>query len=227
MSSNVESSKTLAGIGAVLLFLSFIPLVGLIGLILVLIGLKGLSEHYKDDSIYRNAIRGLIFGIIGIVAVSIGVVAAIIGGIFSSLTFGAAGFVGGILTLILIIVVAFVFYVLMAMYFKRAFDSLADRSGEQLFHTAGMLLFIGAILTIFLVGFILIIIAWIIATIAFFSMKVTPTQQYSQQQYGYSSSPLPTASPTIQTSRFCPNCGAPQDVNATFCPHCGKQLPPA
>ncbi len=222
--SDVESSKTLAGIGSILLFLSFIPLVGLIGIIMILIGLKGLAEHYKDDSIYRNAIRGVLFGIIGIIAVSVGVVAAIVGGFFSVFTLGAAGIIGGILTLILILVVAFVFYLLMAMYFKRAFDSLAERSGEQLFHTAGTLLFIGAILTIVGIGLFLIFIAWIIATVGFFSMKVTPTQQYSQQPYGYSPPPPPTV---LQATRYCPNCGAPVDANATFCPHCGKQLSPA
>ena len=219
--SDVESSKTLAGIGAILLFLSFIPLVGLIGIIMILIGLKGLAEHYKDDSIYRNAIRGVLFGIIGIIAVSIGVIAAIVGGFFSVFTLGAAGIIGGILTLILILVVAFVFYLLMAMYFKRAFDSLAERSGEQLFHTAGTLLFIGAILTIVGIGLFLIFIAWIIATVAFFSMKVTPTQQYMKQPYGYI--PPPPAAST-QAKRFCPNCGAPDNANATFCSHCGKQL---
>ena len=84
MSSNVESSKTLAAIGAILLFLSFIPVVGIIGIILVLIGMKGLSEYYKDESIYRNALKGVIFGIIGIIAVSVGSILAFLGGMFST-----------------------------------------------------------------------------------------------------------------------------------------------
>ena len=91
---------------------------------------------------------------------------------------------GGLLTLALLLIFVFVFLLLMALYFKRAFDSLAERSGEQLFHNAGSLLFIGAILTIFfLIGLIPIFIGWIIATIAFFSLKTTPTQPYSQQPY--------------------------------------------
>ena len=102
---------------------------------------------------------------------------------------------------------------------RKSFNSLAQKSGEHMFETAGTLLFVGAILTIVLVGFLLIFIAWIMATIAFFSIKVP------QQSYGYA--PPPTATPTIQSTRFCPNCGAPVDANATFCPHCGKQLPPA
>ena len=138
---------------------------------MVLIGMKGLAEYYRDDSIYRNAIMGVIYGIIGVIAVSVGSVLGFFGGLFSVFTLGAAGIVGGILTVILIIVVAFVFYLLMAMHFKRAFDSLAQRSGEQTFNTSGTLLFWGAVLTIIGVGLILIFIAWIMATIAFFSIK--------------------------------------------------------
>jgi uncharacterized membrane protein len=225
MSSNVESSKTLAAIGAILLFLSFIPVVGIIGIILVLIGMKGLSEYYKDESIYRNALKGVIFGIIGIIAVSVGSILAFLGGMFSTFAFGAAGIIGGLLALILILVVAFIFYLLMAMNFRLAFDSLAERSGEQLFHTAGTLLFLGAILTIIAVGLILIFIAWIIATIAFFSMNVSSRQYGQQQPYGYSPPPPPTTAQPAQTARFCPNCGAPVQLGAAFCPNCGKQLP--
>ncbi|MGE5533141.1 MAG: DUF996 domain-containing protein [Ignavibacteria bacterium] len=224
MSSNVDSSKALAAIGALLLFISFVPIVGIIGIILLLIGMKGLSEYYKDESIYRSALRGLIFGIIGIVAVSLFSVFAIVGGMFSVFTFGTAGIIGGILGVILILVVAFVFYLLMAINFRRAFDALAERSGEHLFHTAGTLLFVGAILTIVLVGLILVWIAWIIAAIAFFSMRVTPSQPSSQQQYGYIPPPPPTAAHAMQATRYCYNCNAPQDANATFCSHCGKQV---
>ena len=224
LSTNVESSKTLAGIGALLLFLSFIPIIGLIGIILLIIGLKGLSEHYKDESIYQHAIKGLIFGIIGIVAVSVLSILALVGGVFSIFTLGVTGVVGGILIFIAVLVIAFVFYLLMAMNFRRAFDTLAERSSENMFHTVGSLLFYGAVLTIIVVGFFLVWIAWIIAAIAFFSMKSTPTQSISQQQYGYiAPSPPPTAQPT-QGPKYCPNCGAQVDPNATFCPNCGKPL---
>jgi len=215
--SNAESSKNLAAIGAILLFLSFIPVVGIIGIILVLVGMKGLAEHYKDDSIYRNAIRGVIFGVIGIIAMSVGLVAVFFASMVSTVIVGPVGVIGGILSLILILVVAFVFYLFMAMYFKRSFDSLSERSGEQLFHTAGTLLLWGAVLTIIGIGLILIFLAWIIATIGFFSIKVPQSYSYVPPQ---------TAAPTMQVTRFCPNCGAPEDPNSTFCPHCGKQLPP-
>jgi uncharacterized membrane protein len=215
--SSVESSRTLAGIGAILLFLSAVPIVGIIGIIMVLIGMKGLAEHYKDDSIYRNALTGVLFGIIGLVALAVGVISAFFGGIFSGFVLGPVGIGFGLLTLVLVIVVVFVFFVLMAFYFRKAFSSLAERSGENLFHTSGSLLFWGAVLTIIGVGLILIFLAWIFATVAFFSIKV-PSQPYVY------SSPPPAALPT-QATRYCPNCGAPVEENAAFCPHCGNQLP--
>ena len=224
MSSNVESSKTLAAIGALLLFLSFIPIIGIIGIILLLIGMKGLSEYYKDESIYQHALKGLIFGIIGIIAVSVISILGFLGGaLFGVFTLGVSRSHWRNSVLVLALVIAFVFYLLMAMNFRRAFDILAERSGEHLFRTAGTLLFWGAILTIVFVGLILVWIAWIILAIAFFSMKVTPAQPYSQQPYGYTPPPPPTAQ-SVQATKFCPNCGAPVQIGATFCPNCGKPL---
>ena len=66
-STTFETSKLLAAIGSLLLFLSFIPYIGIVGLILLFIGIKGLAEHYRDDSIYQNTIKGLIFGFIAII----------------------------------------------------------------------------------------------------------------------------------------------------------------
>src|SRR5665647_263741 len=214
--SNVESNKNLAGIGSILLMF---PVLSIVGIILLYVGIKGLSEYYKDESIIRDAVRGFIFLIIAAIAIAVAFPLIIISGMFSAFTLGPLGIGFGLLALGLAIVLVFVFYVLAAMSLRKSFNSLAQKSGEHIFETAGTLLFVGAILTIVLVGFFLIFIAWIMATIAFFSIKVP------QQSYGYA--PPPTAAPTIQSTRFCPNCGAPVDQYATFCPHCGKQLPPA
>jgi len=214
--SNVESNKNLAGIGSILLMF---PVLSIVGIILLYVGIKGLSEYYKDESIIRDAVRGFIFLIIAAIAIAVAFPLIIISGMFSAFTLGPLGIGFGLLALGLAIVLVFVFYVLAAMSLRKSFNSLAQKSGEHIFETAGTLLFVGAILTIVLVGFFLIFIAWIMATIAFFSIKVP------QQSYGYA--PPPTMAQTIQATRYCPNCGAPVDQNATFCPHCGKQLPPA
>ncbi|MCW4000312.1 MAG: DUF996 domain-containing protein [Candidatus Bathyarchaeota archaeon] len=222
-SSNVETSKLLAAIGALLLFLSFVPVVGIVGLILLLIGMKGLSEYYHDDGIYRHAFKGLIFGIIGVIAVS--VMAFSIGGAFTAFSYSfysLAAVLGAIALFAVAVIVAFIFYVLMAMNFRRAFNALAERSGEGKFKTAGTLLFWGAILTIiFGIGLILVWIAWIFAALAFFSMNLGQARQPSQ----YAAPPPPPPAPSsAQSGGFCPNCGAPIQPGTTFCPNCGKPL---
>jgi hypothetical protein len=96
-----------------------------------------------------------------------------------------------------------------------------------MFETAGLLLFVGAILTIvFFIGLLIILVAWIIATIAFFSIKTGQTQQYAYTPPPPTSTAPPTI-PPMQPTRYCPNCGAPVAADATFCPHCGRQLAPA
>jgi len=73
-----ESSKTLGGVGALLLFIGFIPPVSgytfgilpLIGLILLLIGMKGLADYYREDGIFNNALYATIVGIVGVLALA-------------------------------------------------------------------------------------------------------------------------------------------------------------
>jgi uncharacterized membrane protein len=211
--SDLESSKNLAGIGSILLIF---PIVSIVGIILVLIGMKGLSEYYKEPSIYQNALWGGIFGIIALIAIAVAVPIVAISGLFSVF---ALGF--GLLALLLLLLIVFVFYLIAALYFRRAFNALAQKSGEHMFETAGLLLWVGAILTIvFFIGLALILVAWILATIAFFSLKVP-------SQLAYTS--VPSAAPptqATQATRYCPNCGVPVEPNTAFCPHCGKQLPP-
>lgn len=74
----LESSKTLGGVGAVLLLVGTIPfaepyvgVVALVGFILVLIALHGLAEIYKENGIFTNALYGFITAIVGVVAAGV------------------------------------------------------------------------------------------------------------------------------------------------------------
>ena len=76
----LESSKTLGGIGAILMFIGVLPyinyfgIVELIGAILILVALHGFARFYKDSGIFNNALYGIITGIVGVVlAVVIGI----------------------------------------------------------------------------------------------------------------------------------------------------------
>jgi uncharacterized membrane protein len=215
--SELESNKNLAGVGSILLALSFIPIIGIVGIILILIGMKGLAKHYQDDSIYHDALMGVIYYIIGLIASAVLVVAFFMGVVASPFTMGVS-FLAALGFLFIAAIVLFVFYLLGALQFRKAYNTLALKSGEHMFETAGTLLFIGAILTIIVVGILLVWIAWIIVAIAFFSMK-----QPVQQQYAYAAPPATSSQPT-QATRYCSYCGAPNEATAIYCRHCGKQL---
>ncbi len=226
--SSLESNKTLAMVGSILLIIgTFIPyggaVVDIIGIILFMMAIRGFSTYYQDPAMYQNAFTGIIYYIIAAIAAAVAVGSLALG--FASL------FLIGVSAVIFVValVIAFIFYVLAASRLRRTFNDLAQRTGEQSFHTAGTLLWWGAILTIvFGLGLILIFVAWIFAAIGFFSMKTPGQPQYGQPQYGYTTPPPPPPpTSSASTGRFCPNCGAQVDRNATFCPNCGKPLPPA
>jgi uncharacterized membrane protein len=210
MNVSLEYSKTLAGEGAILLLLSMVPyagwVLGIIGVVLLLRGMKELSNYYQDEEIYKNTLTGVKFYIIAIVAVGVAMAALMVGigsatgftfttGFEPTVTFGV-----GLITFFAGLIVAFIFYVLATMHLRRTFHTLAQKSGEGSFKTAGNLLWWGAILTIVLVGLILILIAWIYATIGFFTMKSPQQQPYNPQQNAYTPpSTQPEQGKAIQT----------------------------
>jgi uncharacterized membrane protein len=195
MNANFEYSKTLAGEGAILLLLSLVPTVGwvlgIVGVVLLLKSMREFSNYFEDESIYKNALTGLKYYVVAIVAAAVAIATVVLSiGVATAFTFNnftpsilfGAGIAG---TVIAGGVIAFVFYVLAASHLKRTFYTLAEKSGEGSLKTAGDLLWIGSILTIILVGLIVILVAWIFATIGFFSMKSRQYQQYTAQPNGY------------------------------------------
>ena len=198
MGTSFQYSKTLAMEGSILLILGLVPYVGwvlgIIGVILLLRGIKEFANYYQDNSIYQNALTGIKYYIIALIAAAVSVTAIVIGvGTATSFTFSSnfvftAGFAAGLVIFFVVLVVAFVFFLLASSHLKRTFDTLAQKSGEHSFATAGSLLRWGSILIIlFGLGFILIFIAWIFAVIGFFTIK--PTQQ---QPYSYTPPPAQT-----------------------------------
>lgn len=75
-----ETSKTLSGLGALLLFISAILflvlpsatlVVGIAGIIMLLIGLNGLAGYYRERGIFNNALLSAIIAVAGAVVVSV------------------------------------------------------------------------------------------------------------------------------------------------------------
>jgi uncharacterized membrane protein len=202
---SLESSKTLGGVGAILLA---IPFLNLVGIILVLIAMKGMTEYYNDDGIFSNALYGFIFGFVGVIALIAVIIMFAFGTVFSPAVAPLAGF--GLF--IVAVIVLYVFSLIAAIFYKSSLDRLSEKSGEHVFNTAGLILLIGAIIP--LIGEILKFIAWILAAVGFFSIR-QPTQ-------------LPISTPTVSSSsgkrQFCQYCGAQLQSDAAFCPKCGKKL---
>jgi uncharacterized membrane protein len=224
---NFESNKILGAVGALLtaigslvLFSGAVGIVGIVGLILVLISMRGLADDFKEYSIYRNALSGFILGFIGIV-ISIIVFASfsfLSGFIFQHPIVGAFGILLAIVAWLLM----FVFMLLSGIFYRHAFNTLAFKSSEGLLRTGGTLILIGSILTIIYVGFFLLFVGWILITAALFSLRppMQPTQTYTPPP------PSPSGSAPSGTVKYCPYCGAENQLEGPFCPHCGRRLNP-
>ena len=186
---SLESSKTLSGVGAILIAIGsftslsgFMGILSLIGIILVLIGMKGLADFYGEKGIFDNALYGFIFGIISVVVAIALFVTALLSGIGWSMDMMSEmgkhrATIGGLLLGWITFVV---FVIVEAIFYRKAFSLLSEKSGEKMFDTAGLILLIGAVLTIILIGTILTLIAWILAAVAFFSIKPPPTTEQPQ-----------------------------------------------
>jgi len=201
----LQSNKTLGGVGALLMVISscsgfvvggFSSVLGLVGLILVLIAVKGLSDHYKEPSIFNNSLYGVILSIVGgVVFVAALFVTAVsffknVLGVelstafsdptaFSNIEWTEAMILDNLLDHVAAIVGSFValfiFVVVAAIFYRKSLTTLAEKTGVGLFGTTGLLLLIGAVLTIILIGFLLIWVAEILLTVAFFQIRAEPT----------------------------------------------------
>jgi uncharacterized membrane protein len=199
----LQSNKTLGGVGALLMVISpflvsgFTLLVGLVGLILVLIAVKGLSDHYKEASIFNNTLYGVILSIVGVVVFVAALFVTAISfftnvlGIelstafsdptaFSNIDWTEAMILDNLMShvaaLVGSLVILFIFVVVAAIFYRKSLTTLAEKTGVGRFGTAGLLLLIGAVLTIIAIGFLLIWIALILLTAAFFQIRAEPTQ---------------------------------------------------
>jgi uncharacterized membrane protein len=232
MGTNFQYSKTLAMEGSILTILDLVPYVGwvlgIIGVILLLRGMKEFANYYQDDEIYQNALTGVKFYIVALIALAVAgagfVVGFVINNFPTTLTFGIGNAIG-IAVGVAFLIVAFVFYVLAATHLRETFNTLALKTREHSFETAGTLLWVGAILTIIGVGVLLIFVAWISAIIGFFTMK-SPQQQppHASQPYGYTPPSEQSTAGSSQVQSYCSNCGAPMKPQSIYCSSCGKKV---
>ncbi len=160
---NLESNiKNFGGFGAICLLLSWIPYIGfalyILGLIFLSIAFKKIAETGKKD-----LIKNWIFTIL----ISIGGGILILLLIFSSITNSSD-------TLMFLVYIIFVISAIIeGILYKKIFLDMYEITKEPLFKTTANTFFWGGFLSIILIGGILFFIGWILAAIAFFSMKTT------------------------------------------------------
>jgi uncharacterized membrane protein len=181
--------------------LSFLWVVAFAGLVLVMIALKGFADYYKESGIFNNALYGIIAAIVGGVAAVVLILTSLVGflgalGIsvpsltnwnswgnwtttlpninYQNINLNAImPFVAAILGSLLVL---FVGVVIMAIFVRKSFGLMSSKTGKGLFATTGLIILIGAVLTIILIGVLLIWVALIPLAAAFFSVEPKQTQ---------------------------------------------------
>jgi uncharacterized membrane protein len=243
--ASLSQAKTLGGVGSILVILSIIPyagfVIGIIGWILILLAIKNISDAMQDRAIFNNALISVILAIVGVAVAGVVVAGAFFGfmglrGTLGSLTPGTlppSSIMSLIGEIILGLAVVWVVAIISAFFLRKSFNEIATKLNVGMFRTGVLLFFIGAILTIILVGFILIFVAEILFIVAFFGIPETlPTTMGPPPP-----SMSPGAPPTMSTgmgsgpaaadsnTKFCVKCGASLARDASFCPSCGASQP--
>jgi uncharacterized membrane protein len=204
-----------------------IAVIAISGLILFLLAMYRLSKYYAEPAIFKNVLYAFIINIavaiIGWIIFSI-YISSIIGQIPSgginttaTTTPNASALLSLIFGFLIFAFVAFIFFILCAVLYWRAFNKLAEKSQIDDFKTAGLLYLLGTVLMIILVGAILIWVAWIYAAQGFHKLKPKPSLE-PPIATPYTLTPTPN----VTNSIYCANCGAENSPDAIYCKNCGK-----
>jgi uncharacterized membrane protein len=147
------------------LYLTSISIISNIVLfVLFFMSMKGFSEYYEDSRIFKNSLYAVIVSCVGIISSPI------------LLHFMRQFQLHPILMLILSFGFPAIFGILTAVFFRGAFNALAEKSNEQNFKYAAWLIFIGGILTIIIIGIFIVFIGRMFAVLGFYSMKQKSSQ---------------------------------------------------
>jgi len=155
--------------------------------IMFLSSMNGLAKYYSEPKIYKNSLYAFIAstssGIIFLI-VTLFFINPILSQFYAYINNpGSVSLTSIFLSLFQVIVFIWIAMsivgILNGIFYRRAFYALAEKSGEQNFKQAGLLMFIGGILMIIIVGGIIFFIGLIFAVLGFFSMKPKDSQSQS------------------------------------------------
>jgi uncharacterized membrane protein len=180
-------------------YINFLGIVDIIGVILVLFALYNFANYYRESGIFNYALYGVIAGIIGVVAAAVVGIAIALPNLTGFIQKAYPGWDGQLSSIpslssmtpvttnldfsdvvpfivagISVIVILWIFAIVMAFFVRRSLLQVSSKTSVGLFSTAGLLLLVGAALTIILVGAFLIWIAVLLLAVAFLTMKTQP-----------------------------------------------------
>ncbi len=217
-SSHTVVPSALTSAALIPFLLDGLALIALVGFILFVYSMHSLSHYYNEQGIFRDVIYGVVIAVAGI---GILVVLEIVS-LFSQRTISTGTSVSIIFPFIFLILGAVVVEIVAAVFFMQAFNKLSQKSNVDSFHTAGILLLVGAITSFIGIGGIIAWLAWIFAASGFHSLK--PNANPAAPSYPQYNSP-PSALGTLPLSKYCQYCGAQITSDALYCPNCGRQVP--
>jgi uncharacterized membrane protein len=182
-------------------YINYLGVIGVIGVILLLVSLYGFANYYKHRGIFTYSLYGVFAGIVGAILAAVIGVAIVLPNITDFLQKLYPSWDGSLSTLpslqsmtpvtsnigfsdiapflaaaMAVLAVLWIFSIVSAFFVRRSLVQLSAKTSVKLFSTAGLLLLIGAVLTIIFIGAILVWIAALILAIAFFTMPTQPEQ---------------------------------------------------
>jgi uncharacterized membrane protein len=160
---DLREIKLLGGIGSVCMLAMPVA-----GFVLLLVALKKLADATGKEKIFRDFFVATVISLVFLFALYIGWMAFFF--LFAHTPPQPPEDLRFALHFLIIWVLAWIAGILFAIYVSRSLEALAKITGEKMFNTATLLIFIGAILTIILVGLIVLFIGLIYLIIAFFSL---------------------------------------------------------
>ncbi len=177
LASSVLSGSQLSDISSSAISVSLIKdilsiIITFIGLYLINSGVQKLSVLYKDPSIKKNFMISfgiIILSLIISMFLSVYVIISLNNINIGSALTGTLGSAFGlsILTLVIDVLLSIISYLFM----YKSYDKISKLTGRNEFHTAGIILLIGAVLTVISIGGILIFIGAAYAGYAWYKLK--------------------------------------------------------
>ncbi|GAB6147472.1 hypothetical protein JCM10135_00130 [Stetteria hydrogenophila] len=173
-----EKAKLATVLGLILEFIGAVAgevIVSGVGFVVWLIGVYALYQHYGSREILVNAVYSVVAGFIAVaVAAGLGATSVISGALLKSPLTALVGAGAAIILLWLLSVVA-------AYYFKKHVEALSKASPSEALERAGRYIFLGAVLSIVLVGIVLYLIGFAFLIAGLFELK-PPTSSEAPQE---------------------------------------------